>query len=113
MIRRPPRSTLFPYTTLFRSVVNRHVARDGPPHDDGAARLEIDRLLARRAQQLEHRGKIYVSPRPARAPGPSRRPAPWLPFRRTRGRIRGGDDTGARLHDDAVLEDEGGAERDR
>src|SRR3712207_6960743 len=26
MIRRPPRSTLFPYTTLFRSVV--HPARD-------------------------------------------------------------------------------------
>src|SRR2546430_9776813 len=25
MIRRPPRSTLFPYTTLFRSVVPRHV----------------------------------------------------------------------------------------
>src|SRR3712207_6892001 len=24
MIRRPPRSTLFPYTTLFRSVVSRH-----------------------------------------------------------------------------------------
>src|SRR5258707_8459815 len=24
MIRRPPRSTLFPYTTLFRSVVFRH-----------------------------------------------------------------------------------------
>src|SRR3712207_9343423 len=23
MIRRPPRSTLFPYTTLFRSIVNR------------------------------------------------------------------------------------------
>src|SRR2546429_7137056 len=23
MIRRPPRSTLFPYTTLFRSVINR------------------------------------------------------------------------------------------
>ena len=23
MIRRPPRSTLFPYTTLFRSVVNK------------------------------------------------------------------------------------------
>src|SRR3989449_9693367 len=28
MIRRPPRSTLFPYTTLFRSLV-RHVAKDG------------------------------------------------------------------------------------
>src|SRR2546425_13366354 len=25
MIRRPPRSTLFPYTTLFRSLVNRIV----------------------------------------------------------------------------------------
>src|SRR5687767_15339823 len=24
MIRRPPRSTLFPYTTLFRSVARRH-----------------------------------------------------------------------------------------
>src|SRR5256885_15745504 len=32
MIRRPPRSTLFPYTTLFRSVhepVERHVPRRG------------------------------------------------------------------------------------
>src|SRR2546422_8233449 len=27
MIRRPPRSTLFPYTTLFRSVVDTHVHR--------------------------------------------------------------------------------------
>src|SRR5256885_11558550 len=25
MIRRPPRSTLFPYTTLFRSLLRRHV----------------------------------------------------------------------------------------
>src|SRR2546422_4088100 len=25
MIRRPPRSTLFPYTTLFRSAVDHHV----------------------------------------------------------------------------------------
>src|SRR5256885_13282466 len=32
MIRRPPRSTLFPYTTLFRSSQRRHfdrLARDG------------------------------------------------------------------------------------
>src|SRR3712207_7445515 len=28
MIRRPPRSTLFPYTTLFRSVVARPVDED-------------------------------------------------------------------------------------
>src|SRR5436189_4492085 len=26
MIRRPPRSTLFPYTTLFRSMVREHLA---------------------------------------------------------------------------------------
>src|SRR5689334_24193127 len=28
MIRRPPRSTLFPYTTLFRSVVDREAGDD-------------------------------------------------------------------------------------
>src|SRR2546429_5411204 len=27
MIRRPPRSTLFPYTTLFRSALLRHVSQ--------------------------------------------------------------------------------------
>src|SRR5256885_8118390 len=31
MIRRPPRSTLFPYTTLFRSLRDRRVRR-GPGH---------------------------------------------------------------------------------
>src|SRR2546421_12285253 len=30
MIRRPPRSTLFPYTTLFRSAVHQHLLRQGP-----------------------------------------------------------------------------------
>src|SRR5260370_25687712 len=29
MIRRPPRSTLFPYTTLFRSLHVRHVTAEG------------------------------------------------------------------------------------
>src|SRR2546427_8648328 len=29
MIRRPPRSTLFPYTTLFRSRLHRGVVQDG------------------------------------------------------------------------------------
>src|SRR5256885_5872327 len=29
MIRRPPRSTLFPYTTLFRSAVRRYVEARG------------------------------------------------------------------------------------
>src|SRR6266571_7582426 len=45
MIRRPPRSTLFPYTTLFRSLrwhveVEAHLAR---------ARLDSDRLQSRPA----------------------------------------------------------------
>src|SRR3712207_7058255 len=31
MIRRPPRSTLFPYTTLFRSVNRRPAHRGGGP----------------------------------------------------------------------------------
>src|SRR5258708_26982323 len=39
MIRRPPRSTLFPYTTLFRSEV-----RVGPEH----AREVFDQVLAQR-----------------------------------------------------------------
>src|SRR2546425_2172329 len=30
MIRRPPRSTLFPYTTLFRSVTNATLPSSGP-----------------------------------------------------------------------------------
>src|SRR5258708_24592040 len=29
MIRRPPRSTLFPYTTLFRSVISNNAGVDG------------------------------------------------------------------------------------
>src|SRR5258708_16787192 len=33
MIRRPPRSTLFPYTTLFRSQVS--------DHEDGAGVLQV------------------------------------------------------------------------
>src|SRR5258708_27929281 len=32
MIRRPPRSTLFPYTTLFRSYIHRCSGRNRPPY---------------------------------------------------------------------------------
>src|SRR3989442_11025869 len=38
MIRRPPRSTLFPYTTLFRSDAARH-QRVGAAHGDLGAEL--------------------------------------------------------------------------
>src|SRR2546427_7490171 len=49
MIRRPPRSTLFPYTTLFRSVLDakRHGHRGPPQALDGAMRkgdLALDRV---------------------------------------------------------------------
>src|SRR3712207_7492633 len=54
MIRRPPRSTLFPYTTLFRSEIFRHhpdaapcrhpqVARDRPLAE---LRRDVDRAVA-------------------------------------------------------------------
>src|SRR5256885_9434271 len=33
MIRRPPRSTLFPYTTLFRSVQSRNLELTSPTQD--------------------------------------------------------------------------------
>src|SRR5688572_31873022 len=41
MLRRPPRSTLFPYTTLFRSAgAHRHL-RGGPAALDPAAGLQL------------------------------------------------------------------------
>src|SRR2546425_9648236 len=39
MIRRPPRSTLFPYTTLFRSDLLSRSRPGDCPHDSLAARL--------------------------------------------------------------------------
>src|SRR3712207_7122729 len=42
MIRRPPRSTLFPYTTLFRSVV-----------DDGGGAVLLDRVAHEVVGDLE------------------------------------------------------------
>src|SRR3712207_7384354 len=42
MIRRPPRSTLFPYTTLFRSRVLRAIA-------DARVRRVLEKLLEMRA----------------------------------------------------------------
>src|SRR3712207_8344715 len=56
MIRRPPRSTLFPYTTLFRSQLRR------PPGGGGPG----DRRPARRRRHLLGAARA----RPARRPGP-------------------------------------------
>src|SRR2546430_10448283 len=41
MIRRPPRSTLFPYTTLFRSAVERRRARGGLGSSRGYSRQRL------------------------------------------------------------------------
>src|SRR2546426_9544592 len=49
MIRRPPRSTLFPYTTLFRSyLANLFIARDEPDSalkQANAAKYHMDSLV--------------------------------------------------------------------
>src|SRR2546423_3142716 len=49
MIRRPPRSTLFPYTTLFRSSGRHAMARDTRPRLDGLhAQGRVSALRAHR-----------------------------------------------------------------
>src|SRR3712207_7236894 len=47
MIRRPPRSTLFPYTTLFRS---------GERPEDDRQRQEEERRAEQDADELDHAG---------------------------------------------------------
>src|SRR2546422_5953205 len=63
MIRRPPRSTLFPYTTLFRSL--RAVLEDADPgpilfvHDDVlVTRLNLDRMVAELARRARPGGFV-------------------------------------------------------
>src|SRR2546430_9270658 len=55
MIRRPPRSTLFPYTTLFRSVD----AGDVDGHRLGAG-VEVDAAVGRAAVVLHLEGEAGV-----------------------------------------------------
>src|SRR3712207_9381892 len=63
MIRRPPRSTLFPYTTLFRSLALHQRL-------DRAERRERDRLLhaalRRRALRLPDRAAVLEAERHGR-----------------------------------------------
>src|SRR5260370_21742476 len=55
MIRRPPRSTLFPYTTLFRSLTFSRAAADGAkPAADGAARLRGGRSEEHTSELQSH-----------------------------------------------------------
>src|SRR2546426_5524599 len=56
MIRRPPRSTLFPYTTLFRSSFPQGGLIDlNHPYARG---LEIEHLVANRQRSEEHTSEL-------------------------------------------------------
>src|SRR3712207_8650269 len=52
MIRRPPRSTLFPYTTLFRSTVRIITNKPDPKAFSGEVRAEVN--------SVAHGGEGYV-----------------------------------------------------
>src|SRR5258708_17819783 len=67
MIRRPPRSTLFPYTTLFRSGADPRAARAAPPeavvqHVAGERRgphlPRLDRGAAVEGRSEEHTSEL-------------------------------------------------------
>src|SRR2546422_8716565 len=79
MIRRPPRSTLFPYTTLFRSVVAdrddrppRPAAQEVRPeheeHDEHAERDEVEPLVGGEPEAERRLGLRQHDP--LRAAGP-------------------------------------------
>src|SRR3712207_8189343 len=61
MIRRPPRSTLFPYTTLFRSRSRAHRAHPGPQRVDDQITGEAQ-LVSRRRLGFEH-VDVFFGPR--------------------------------------------------
>src|SRR3712207_6858473 len=65
MIRRPPRSTLFPYTTLFRSAPDDCRGDDRLPRRDGAC----DRARLRRVRPPERpAGRASAPPRDRESP---------------------------------------------
>src|SRR3712207_7565383 len=64
MIRRPPRSTLFPYTTLFRSLGQRIVGPDTSLGDVVVEAVEPDDLAELRevgADPLEHGASVLAA----------------------------------------------------
>src|SRR2546429_6893544 len=56
MIRRPPRSTLFPYTTLFRSVEVRRSTHHGHPQIRSDA--DCDHVLRHLPRSEEHTSEL-------------------------------------------------------
>src|SRR5258708_26353029 len=71
MIRRPPRSTLFPYTTLFRSADFAGMMRTGnETPEEEKERFGVSRAFAKRVKELlgdapdivfEHRSEEHTS----------------------------------------------------
>src|SRR5256885_10310740 len=57
MIRRPPRSTLFPYTTLFRSVAGTDGARSHPAIDTAA----VDAWFTKGEHTAAYRSEEHTS----------------------------------------------------
>src|SRR3989442_15364701 len=87
MIRRPPRSTLFPYTTLFRSLrAARRALRDAPAVGEPAGEVEDDFAALPGAPRSRHsRGEASRGCRLGEG---------------DRGRIRGREGAGAHVHAD-------------
>src|SRR3712207_8247765 len=56
MIRRPPRSTLFPYTTLFRSLVLEQLLGRGGQRPGGGARAHGRPAAPRRGRGVRRAG---------------------------------------------------------
>src|SRR2546426_7694305 len=90
MIRRPPRSTLFPYTTLFRSLSQLSAPADIPIIAVGSAashRLAAQVVAAGAADYLALPGDRHdprdtpaaAGQRPPAAPGPAAAPHPPTP----------------------------------
>src|SRR2546428_10338889 len=71
MIRRPPRSTLFPYTTLFRSAHVCEVRGELKPHEIAGDELPTDHEVVRVPRQtvFEERDALRRDRRVARGHG--------------------------------------------
>src|SRR2546430_11999465 len=87
MIRRPPRSTLFPYTTLFRSEEDAQQKLGQPPHEKPKGPL--DRVHVQFTAGGEHT-EVRGSDQPAAS---EPRPAPLGYDRRQRGQQRSEEHT--------------------
>src|SRR5258708_20666264 len=60
MIRRPPRSTLFPYTTLFRSLGDAHIHAPVLGELEGVREQVLDHLLQALGIGVDRAGQVVV-----------------------------------------------------